>query len=320
MTNFEGSLVVTLECLPAPYPLHLFSTQQGDTAIQLGLNANGNFFAVIVSPSEVHRARFQRIQIAGPARLIVIVTWSKDGITAAIEGVELENSSGPLRVFESSERIRNKPELERAAHEIECTELEWLFIETLFDLEEKLNVASSYSLRRAAGLIRQLIVDGANLVDAVNREYRLPIRFEVPPDHKERGKHDLDLMPTMHVWRLREGFEDPPRILVNLSSLRKQVVAHHGGTPINLDDFIDFAANSRGGVHWDESTLPPSRNRINALSWVGRLNSAEITIQDLGYVLIEGLIPLLNAINRRRAIRGLYTPAWKSYCWSMPID
>jgi hypothetical protein len=54
-----------------------------------------------------------------------------------------------------------------------------LFLEVLDDLRAKCESKSNYNYVKAAGLLRQLLLDATPLVDVINKEYKEKIVFEV---------------------------------------------------------------------------------------------------------------------------------------------
>jgi hypothetical protein len=56
---------------------------------------------------------------------------------------------------------------------------EQLFLETVSDLRDHIKTGTSYKLKRASGLLRQLLVDETTLLSQANRKHRLKIRFSV---------------------------------------------------------------------------------------------------------------------------------------------
>jgi hypothetical protein len=59
------------------------------------------------------------------------------------------------------------------------TDHEKLLLNTLDDLKGRVDKGDNYNLIRAAGLIRQLLIDENPLIDLVNKNYKLKILFRV---------------------------------------------------------------------------------------------------------------------------------------------
>jgi hypothetical protein len=77
-----------------------------------------------------------------------------------------------------------------------------LFLATMQDLKEKISSTSKrdYNLIKAAGLLRQLLLDGADsLFFKVNRQYRIPITFTV--DGKVASIPKEKLVGIHMLWR-----------------------------------------------------------------------------------------------------------------------
>ena len=56
---------------------------------------------------------------------------------------------------------------------------EKLFINTIYDIQEKYVSGNDYKIIKATGLLRLLSLDGCSLIDTVNKNYGVDIRFSV---------------------------------------------------------------------------------------------------------------------------------------------
>jgi hypothetical protein len=129
-----------------------------------------------------------------------------------------------------------------------------LFLHTLEHLEEDTAPgASEYKVLMSSGLLRKLLLDGAqSVVDQVNRPRQLPITFWI----NESGEYEnMTLSDGPVFWALTDGL-DPDTALVPGNSVavkrdrflaRRMVV--NRGIEYSVADVIQTTANVSGGVH-----------------------------------------------------------------------
>ena len=137
-----------------------------------------------------------------------------------------------------------------------------LFLETLSDLEARLGRGKpEYEILQIAGLLRKLLLDGQNsLVDQVNRERRLRVRYRI---------NQRSVIGMAELWWLGDGLDpetcDPTRLLP-LQASRDQLLARPvlalRGCKITVKDLIVYSANVAGSVHL--SAPRPPKERIPA--------------------------------------------------------
>ena len=127
---------------------------------------------------------------------------------------------------------------------------EKLFVSTLDDLAARTSgEVTEYSLLRAAGLLRQLLLDGNPLVhQAARRHPDVPIRFQVRVDK-------LDHAHEMQYWLGLDPETAPPERGatrdVDLQGLLAVpvILLDRGRTILLLKHVITWAAHVSGGIH-----------------------------------------------------------------------
>lgn len=133
---------------------------------------------------------------------------------------------------------------------------EKIFVNIMFDLNERYERRTEYDLLKASGLIRQLIVDPNSIVEQINKNYKLKIIFRVQERNKipsERTKEDGK------VWKALYGitFITPKEDSLSVEFLNKDaffkynLLTYHEET-FNVLDIIKICANKYGGIHYDE--------------------------------------------------------------------
>ena len=176
-----------------------------------------------------------------------------------------------------------------------------LFLRTLDDLEEKAVGTDEYEATRAAGLLRQLLMDGGALVHRVNTDHRLKLSFEVA-DHP---RFDAAVAQDRPVFRLVLDGLYPPSSLpgsrvqeLNIDGWLAFAAGEFRGTEFSVRDVIRYMSHVAGGVHTGKPKSEVDRHfkaidgvvQINGLSGVAR------TVKGIMRVTLAGLAPLKEAV------------------------
>jgi hypothetical protein len=148
------------------------------------------------------------------------------------------------------------------------------------------------------GLVRQLLIDGGRLIDLVNRNLRIRLRFPVAEVRAiDRGATDI-------VIRGFGGTATPT--YTNLSGfLGYQCISIHGQA-FTVADVILIAANKQGGVHFDgdpesrEAALINLRFQNHGVELFGGYGPGSdgiaLMAHQIGLATLEGLAPLDEAV------------------------
>jgi hypothetical protein len=200
----EGTMFVVVS-FPVPWPPStewtLFSRQVEEGRVSLTADTEG---ALVVSFERADERpqtfRFQRTRVlgGGAVRAILSLTWTGDEVSLHINGRDVGPLGAEDFVLETGDRPAGR---RRILGELDLgaarSDAEYLFLGTLLDIEQKLEEASRYSIIKAGGLLRQLLVDRHKLVDAANRG-RVKFEFEVidfrepPPAPPDAHWQNLD--------------------------------------------------------------------------------------------------------------------------------
>ena len=145
-----------------------------------------------------------------------------------------------------------------------------LFYFSCLDLEEKVKNANHYQILRAAGIMRQLLLDRNSLLAVVNREYRMKFVFEMsrPIENIEEFSANLEkngkaLFKEKKLRRAPDpGFyyHWPKPVSGNGILLSKNqflnyvVVVSSANTILKVKDLIRLKSNTFGGVHFDKAS------------------------------------------------------------------
>jgi hypothetical protein len=119
---------------------------------------------------------------------------------------------------------------------------EQLFLETVSDLRNHISIGKAYNLKRASGLLRQLLVDQITLLSQANRIHKLQLKFPV------ETLDPFDVQSNAVVLR-GFGSAETAKSQVNLN----QFLACHclgvQGRGFSVKNIIQVNANVRGGIH-----------------------------------------------------------------------
>jgi len=178
-----------------------------------------------------------------------MLTWSRSGIDLFVNGVQLQErvmSAAELGVASSAVGAPAREQLFPGIRlRSGLNEAQELFLSTVIDLDQRLVAGDRYSLVRASGLLRQLLLDEMPLVHVVNREYRVALAFRTldfsqPPP----------VEPEAH-WRVLDP-EPFPGAQTQTCSLKQFLAAPcltWRGSCASVTDLIRACANAKGGVH-----------------------------------------------------------------------
>jgi hypothetical protein len=192
---------------------------------------------------------------------------------------------------------------------------EWLFVETVTDIDrrsQRRTAYNRYELLGIAPLLRKLLLDRGPLLDKVKSD-RLngPLIFAVHPwrpptpvDRQDDPKYELQL-GTPDI-----GAEaDPPA--EGVPSFLSTVVGQVGGDDLTVKQVIRYYAHAEGGVHFGvpEDPVEVKLARVAPLL-VGHSTGQIEILARLGRVTAQALEPLRDAILARpTVIAGLHLPA-----------
>jgi len=125
-----------------------------------------------------------------------------------------------------------------------------LFLIRHRQLQNTVRSQSAESMLQLSQALRQLIVDGSRLVDVVNREHRLSIRFSVGLSSEEREAEMRALKlpePMLHFLGMFPPSE--PRKELKLDQFLKFPVAKFEAQHFSVLTLVSTCANRLGGVH-----------------------------------------------------------------------
>lgn len=164
--------------------------------------------------------------------------------------------------------------------------VEQFLVETLRDISAKLNNnPSEYDLLKVSGLLRPILLDKQNVLDAASAAASHEVRFrvvepgplQIPPEtRKQIDDHwDRFLAANPDAKRVDVAFSIRGDLLTGVASqpgdavleLGRQDFLDHGIITYNDSDYtvenvLRVAANSLGGIHFDDTNWHPRSEEL----------------------------------------------------------
>ena len=172
---------------------------------------------------------------------------------------------------------------------------DWLFLNTMDDLQARLNQRDPYSILGVSALLRKLLVDDDPLAFQVNRKYRLGFKFSVTVFRPRT---------EALAWSVGDGLDPNTTIVkrqvqqLKLDKFLKVRVLVMRGNVFTVHDIIKFEANVMGGVHAGAPRRPEDEILLAAERFfgVGGYPSVLRSLLPIGRVAHAGLLPLSNYV------------------------
>jgi hypothetical protein len=167
-------------------------------------------------------------------------------------------------------------------------------------LRELLKGGPEAQILDIAAILRHLLVDKQTLVDVVNQEYRLPIRFKVFRSASESAEQSK--MPGETSTFVFTGTVWPP--FAPLKEIKKDEfldfdLLYLDGTRFTVKQIVKFCANQLGGIHFERNSSDPDDYILRKLNNAFRIAGASTALSSLlliGKTTIQALEELYNQV------------------------
>lgn len=200
-----------------------------------------------------------------------------------------------------------------------------LFLKSLNDLHLSINSGDEYKVLCASGIIRKLLVDGGRLVDQVNRDHKLKIKFRVIPPNFQ----SIQGVPEPHMWCMVDSI-DPRRSpeknaiteLINIDKFLGLTIGRVDEHKYTVKNIIEFAANVAGAVHYrsPEGKLEEAINELRKFHIFSDINVLLQHLRSIGRIILEGLRPLRNKILGLERFQGAHGLSFYMALTLFPTD
>jgi hypothetical protein len=297
------STIATVVAFPRPWPpaeeTRVISHSDGEFSFDLRADSTGCLLLSIDIPGQAAATyKFQRLRIEGSGRAILMIMWSPGRARLRLNGREValkvDSPDGTFVLADSGEPAEHRSVLPNLDLNAAQTRAEYIFLATLMDINAKLSEGTRYDLIRAAGLLRQLLLDPTPLMHKVNRTYRRKIRFEVLDTRVEPpGSPSLAWQnPDPSLW------PGARTITVDLDGFLRIPILTTQGARATVRDLIRTCANVKGGVHLGKVNTPEEGTLIDwdrAIRLLGEEPSLR-AISGVCRVVLRALHPLTQDI------------------------
>lgn len=245
-----------------------------------------------------------KLNMPGFASLKAAFVWGADGPMVAINGIlfseEIYRSGEAVSITSKDGEVTKlrEPLVVNLPNGLDLAEER--LIRSLTELQERIAKADRVHLLEASAILRRLLLDAHPLVSRVNRAHKLKLRYPAVVDTPVEVPEPvaaycyLNLAPCV----------SPKGSVVELSLddfLSQPVVV--GKRSYSVRDVIDFCANTKGGIHFDDPKSSTSKE-LHELDGVHRpelIDASLRAIADLSWCIVQGLRPLVMKIEEEHA-------------------
>lgn len=173
-----------------------------------------------------------------------------------------------------------------------------LFLKTIEDLKVKIGSEDPYEILMATALLRKLLIDESPLVDQVNKNFGLKIRYVV---NNKSSPPNIDGLIT---WSTVDGFDPETShisepIILNKNQMLKRQIMIIDGTTITVLDLIKFLSHVQGSVHVRNPKNDKERvqKKFEETIKIGGMPGEIRSVKAIGRVVIKGLNQLIDKVN-----------------------
>ncbi len=300
--DITGSLVAAA-WFPSPWPpattIQLFSKLEDGCGVVVSALVNGSIaIEVFASGALMRRDEYQPLQLTGGDFGIISFTWTKDETRLLINdtALRLRSEEDVPCIIKMSQRARyREPIYLELSADAKLNRIDQLFVETIKDIQSKLDDPSHYNLIRAAGMLRQLFLDGSRLVDQVNRYHRIRLRFEIVPFEQE-----LSIVPEFHWCRISPGVSPSISVECDLDHFLRVTCVFSEKHKFSVYDVIICCAHVFGGVHSGSPGNDKESEllRLQEAVLAGGESVVDSTLRDICDIALRGCAPLMEALFR----------------------
>jgi hypothetical protein len=229
----------------------------------------------------------------GDAGTTVGVTWSDTGnLKLYLHGLPLaeRGTAEAVMIRRSGKRGASASDRVFLTLDPGCaqSEPEAFFLASIDDLDKKLASEDEYSLIRAGGLLRQLLLDG--LIDRANQTHRLRIEYEV-----RARQNPFPIAVDYEFGAIDPGpYPGAPTKRVDVKQLLGTWILKSPAGPASVRDLVRVWANTKGGVDFGKARTAQEHILVDwdeAIQMFGREGSFDAMV-GVGKVVLTGLVPL----------------------------
>lgn len=172
------------------------------------------------------------------------------------------------------------------------------FLDVLDDLRLKCNSKSNYNYVKAAGLLRQLLLDEIPLIALINKDYKEKLVFEVVKSYPSGPLNSLGSDGLVYETLIEVRFVNPSASQntdkLNRDEFLKHVIFTYLGQDVTVKDILKLNANKKGGVHLDNRPKQ-SMEEVNVefanstVNYTGDITGGAHAVHDIGKITLKAL-------------------------------
>lgn len=285
--------------MPDPFPpqqsVQLMVNKENGQLLSLQIDTRGCLVASICNDLTVHKSEtFGPIHVpAAAARFMFCLTASDTKFELHINGHEIPPNILGMGIislpYPKEECFQHKPSLviPNLTPQSARNDEENFFLNTLQDIDLKTFAGDRYSLIRASGLLRQLLLD--ELLHVVNRSHKLSIKFCTTNFHN-RLPSDIEI--SGHWQNLDPSYFPCSNTLqCSLDEFLGAPCIVFQGHEATVKDIIKACANAKGGVHLGKARISAEQVVLDwdqAINFIGEEPSL-MAIKGICRVVLAGL-------------------------------
>jgi hypothetical protein len=180
-----------------------------------------------------------------------------------------------------------------------------IFLHSVNDLGERTEMANTYTILKASGIIRQLLIDGNSLYDQVNRDYKEKLMFRVQQKPKipteSVGENGQILNQWFGITFIYPNKESKNTELLNKDDFLKYKILNFGDEEFTVLEVIKICSNKYGGIHYenvkDEREI--LLDKLNSSFTLLNFDCVIYSMHGIMRVCHDALLPLSNKIESK---------------------
>lgn len=166
---------------------------------------------------------------------------------------------------------------------------------TIRDLESKVAAGDYYSLVKASGLLRSLMLDSNNLMDLANRDLRIKPRFEIV------AIEPLPLQPDLAWFNIDPVTSKGTHTrLVDRQEFLKCTPLWAHSQSYSIKDIIRACAHAKGGIHIGE--VSGNEKGVLDIDKIANHSGTELSLVCIGGIVdvaLRGLSPITRLVEEQ---------------------
>lgn len=300
----EGTVFVVLKPQQPWPPINIIEmlscNDKNGVSITLTASPCGNIVASFTYPNSISNIRaFDVSEIEFDKPILIMLQWCESEFVLKVneKSMPIIEYTNIMPGQEATKCVLPRRQLILPGIKTDNVEneSERFLLESIADLDQKIAGGDRYSVIRASGLMRQLLIEGLILRVAQRHGMKLTFRtndFRSKPPVSNLTFHWINLNPT--TGRTAEIIE------CNDRQFRAAICIRNGDIEVAVNDVIKACANAKGGVHFDTNPRRSESEQasidIDQIISLGGEEPCLAALSSICDVFLQGSIPLVHKI------------------------